>query len=98
MTARAILAGRLFIFPMTIEAPIMCSWRCHEDAREWRKRIWAPRYVNETVVRRMTDRAVVVVRFFLIRDRSERGSDQSRDGSPSVTVVAFIKLKKSFAK
>lgn len=100
MTARAIGAGRLFIFPMTIEARIMCSWRCLEHARGGRKSIGAPRrrYVNEAVVRRMTDRAVVVVRFFLIRARNERGSDESWRSSPSVTVGAFIQLEKSTAK
>src|SRR5947208_15925743 len=68
VTAGAITAGRLFIFPMTIETRIVRVRHCLERSGGRNERV-SPAgrgTANRVCFRRVADRAIVVIRFLVV--------------------------------
>ena len=68
MTAAAVVARRLLILPVTVEAQVMTVRHPLESKTRWFESIGRAvrRYIDERIIRDMADRAVVVVSFLVL--------------------------------
>lgn len=80
MTTATVVTGRLQIFPVTVKARVMAVRHCLEEFVRLRGRVglrgeW---HDEQSVIRLMTDRAVVVIDFRLVVETPEGSSDKAR--------------------